>query len=142
MANGRVFPSGPDGVSIRPYIKASALFLEEQYYQGIAGAGAELDIPIKSRWSVGLDGYWQYAAFTSSAERPSAEDLDGQEARFSADITYNADTYGLTFSGEAASVLASQNYESYQEFGARVFGWASLSAPVDFTSPRIPSAFL
>ena len=125
---------GAGGLSVRPYVKASALFIEEQYYQGVVGGGANLNLPLSPTWSLGLDGFWQYASYTSSADRPTAEDLDGQEIRLAAEIAYHTDGGGIALIGEAASINASANYEAYDELSARVFAWKDLPAPFDIAA--------
>lgn len=130
----RFYIAGPGSVSVRPYLKASALFIETSYYQGVLGGGTEVTIPVLDSWSVGLDGFWQYATHVNSSERPSAKDLDGQEASLEAEIAYNGGDFGVALIGGAADVNASQHFEAYQELKARVFAWKDLPAPVNFTS--------
>lgn len=130
----RVYLPGTGGISVRPYAKASALFIEVQYYQSIVGAGADLKVPLSPSWSIGLDGFWQYGSYSSSAERPNAEDLDGQEVRLEAEIAYRTTDYGVALIGQGATINASKNFEAYDELRARVFTWANLPAPIDITS--------
>ena len=134
----RFYLPGTGGISVRPYIKASALFVETQFYQSVVGGGADLSVPLSQNWSVGLDGYWQYDSHTSSAERPNAEDLDGQEARVEAEIAYRTRDYGIALIGQAATINARKNFEAYDELNARAFAWASTPGPVDFTGSETP----
>lgn len=134
----RIYLPGTGGISVRPYAKASVLFIETQFYQSIVGGGAELKVPLSANWSVGMDGFWQYAAFTSSAERPTAEDLDGQEARLEAEIAYRTGDYGIALIGQAATINASANYEAYDELNASAFAWANLPGTPDITGSERP----
>lgn len=134
----RLYLPGTDGVSVRPYVRGSALFLEGHYYQGVLGGGAALTVPIAPNWTASLDGRWQYASYTGSADRPSAEDLNGQEVRLEAEIAYRFGGGGISLTGEAASIGADEDYEAYQEFSARLFAWKDIPAPFDVSSAGLP----
>ncbi len=134
----RIVLPGTGGISVRPYAKASVLFIEALFYQSVVGGGADLNVPLSTNWSVGVDGFWQYASFTASADRPNAEDLEGQETRLEAEIAYRTGDYGIALIGQAATINASKDFEAYDELNARAFAWANLPGPVDFADSGAP----
>jgi len=134
----RIVIPGTDGIAIRPYATASALFVEDAYYQGSGGAGAKLEVPISDDWSASLDASIKYAAYESSVDRPNAEELDGQEAGLIADLTYTFGSGGLTLSGGFAAISARESYETYREYSAGVFVWKAFPAPVDVSGRGLP----
>ena len=85
-----------------------------------------------------VDGSLRYAAHETSVDRPNAQELDGQEASVTAELSYYFSSGGITLSGGFAAISARVQFETYREYSAGVFVWKSLPALVDVSGKGLP----
>jgi tetratricopeptide (TPR) repeat protein len=134
----RLHLAGVNGPSLRPFVRGGLLFLDDRYYQGQIGGGGRLEVPLGAAWALGLQATLDYGAYESSADRPRAEELDGQTWDGGADLTYRFGESGVTLSGGVKGVLSRADFESYWEGRVGVYSWIDVAAPIDLAGDVRP----
>ena len=87
----KLMPDSLDNASMRPYVKASAVTLDDEYYFGTAGIGVNFTNQFNSRLAGNLDFSGSKKSYDATSSSPTLNQRSSVEREISAGIQYVID---------------------------------------------------